>query len=122
MIPVNRSAVGRWARRLGMEMLFKLLDLKAADNLAQAPEYADRLSGYDEIRAIANEMIAENSCFSLKNLAVNGGDLIKYAGFTAGKALGETLSALLDAVISEELPNDRDVLLARAIEMRKDHK
>ena len=58
----------------------------------------------------------------MKNLAVNGGDLIKYAGFTAGKALGEALSALLDAVISEELPNDRDVLLARAIEMRKDHK
>ncbi len=118
VIPVKRSAVGRWARRLGMDTLFKLLDLKAADNMAQAPEYIDRLKGYDEIREIANEMIAENACFSLKDLAVNGGDLIKSAGFTAGKAVGETLSALLDAVISEELPNDREILLARARELK----
>ena len=114
VIPVNRSAVGRWARRLGMETLFKLLDLKAADNLAQAPEYIDRLKGYEEIRAIADGMITENACFSLKDLAVNGGDLIKECGYTPGKAIGETLSALLDAVISEELPNERDVLLDRA--------
>ena len=117
VIPVKRSAVGRWARRLGMDTLFKLLDLKAADNMAQAPEFIDRLKGYDEIREIANEMIAENACFSLRDLAVNGGDLIKSAGFTAGKAVGEALSALLDAVISEELPNDREVLLARAREL-----
>ena len=122
VIPVKRSAVGRWARRLGMETLFKLLDLKAADNLAQAPEFIDRLKGYDEIRKIANEMIAENACFSLRDLAVNGGDLIKSAGFTAGKAVGETLSALLDAVISEELPNDREVLLARAKELYAEKK
>ena len=117
VIPVKRSAVGRWARRLGMDTLFKLLDLKAADNMAQAPEFIDRLKGYDEIREIAIEMIAENACFSLRDLAVNGGDLIKSAGFTAGKAVGEALSALLDAVISEELPNDREVLLARAKEL-----
>ena len=118
VIPVKRSAVGRWARRLGMETLFKLLDLKAADNLAQAPECIDRLKGYDEIREIANAMIAENACFTLKDLAVNGGDLIKECGYKPGKSIGETLSALLDAVISEELPNDREILLARAKEMK----
>ncbi|MBQ9115878.1 MAG: HD domain-containing protein [Clostridia bacterium] len=118
VIPVKRAAVGRWARKLGMETLFKLLDLKAADNLAQAPEYADRLKGYDEIREIANEMIAENACFTLKNLAVNGGDLIKECGYTPGKSIGETLSALLDAVISEELPNERAVLIEKAKSMR----
>ena len=67
-------------------------------------------------------MIAESACFSLKSLAVNGGDLIKVCGYTPGKRLGETLSALLDAVISEELPNDRDALLARAEDMLKDYK
>ena len=105
-----------------MEVLFKLLDLKAADNLAQAPEYADRLKGYEEIRAIANEMIAENACFSLKDLAVNGGDLINECGFKPGKAIGDVLSALLDAVISEELPNDREILIARAVELREKNK
>jgi len=118
VIPVDRVAVGRWARRLGMETLFKLLDLKSADNLAQAPQYADRLRGYDRIRDIANEMIAENACFSLKNLAVNGGDLISECGYTPGKSVGNALAALLEAVISEELPNEREALLARARELR----
>lgn len=114
VIAVEKAAVRRWARRLGIDMLLKLLDLKAADNLAQAPECAERLKGYGEIRNIIDEMIAESACFSLKDLAVNGGDLIKEAGFTAGKAVGDTLSTLLDAVISEELPNERAVLLEKA--------
>ena len=122
VIQVDRTAVGRWARKLGMETLFKLLDLKAADNLAQAPECAKRLEGYEAIRVIANEMIEENACFSLKDLAVNGNDLIKSAGFTAGKAVGEVLSALLDAVISGELINDREVLLAYAVKLNGENK
>ena len=118
VIEPTKAAVGRWARRLGMELLFELLDLKAADNLAQAPECFGRLETYERIRGIANEMLEENACFSLKNLAVNGGDLINVAGFKPGKAIGDTLSALLDAVISGELPNERDVLLEKARNMK----
>ena len=114
VIEPTKATVGRWARRLGMDVLFKLLDLKAADNLAQAPQCFDRLKTYECIRAIAREMIAENACFSLKHLAVNGGDLMKEAGFKPGKAIGETLSALLDAVICGELPNEKAVLIEKA--------
>ena len=118
VINPEKSAVGRWARRLGMDTLLKLLDLKAADNLAQAPKCAERLKNYDLIREIIGEMIEENACFSLKNLAVNGGDLIKDAGYQPGRGVGVALSALLDAVISGDLPNERDVLIKKAMEMK----
>ena len=49
---------------------------------------------------------------SLDQLAVRGGDLLALG--LSGPAVGETLEALLDAVIEERLPNDRAVLLEYA--------
>ena len=120
VIEPTEAAIGRWARRLGTDMLLKLLDLKAADNMAQAPEVLSRLEIYNDIRSIISELIAKNACFSLRDLAVNGDDLISL-GFSPGKTIGSTLSMLLDAVICGELPNKRENLLARAETFRKEY-
>ncbi|MBR2460302.1 MAG: HD domain-containing protein [Clostridia bacterium] len=116
VIQCTEASVGRWARKLGVDMLMKLLELKAADNLAQAPEVAYRLKEYDRIREIMAEMLQKNACFSLRDLAINGDDLIAL-GYKAGKALGNTLSCLLDAVICGELPNQRDALSEQAVKL-----
>ena len=63
-----------------------------------------------EIEKIARELIEEQSCFSLKDLAVNGNDLIE-AGFEKGKGLGEILEYLLDEVIEERAENEKETLL-----------
>lgn len=52
----------------------------------------------------------ENLCCTLKQLAVNGNDLMQL-GIT-GKKISETLNFLLDQVISDTLPNDAEVLLS----------
>lgn len=122
VIAENQTSVGRIARKIGIPKLKKLLDLKSADNLAQAPSCHARLEGYEHIRKIIDEMLEKESCFSLKKLAINGDDLIKTAGFTTGKALGAALSALLDEVIDGSLPNEREALIARAIQLKSDHK
>ncbi|MBQ2203845.1 MAG: tRNA nucleotidyltransferase, partial [Oscillospiraceae bacterium] len=49
----------------------------------------------------------------VKDLAVNGRDLIAL-GIPEGPAVGRTLNALLEAVLGEEVPNERDALLALA--------
>ena len=59
------------------------------------------------------EIQAENACLSLKDLAINGGDLVAL-GFKPGKALGACLQCLLEQVLDEKLPNDRSALLAEA--------
>ena len=57
-------------------------------------------------------MVRPEGC-RVSQLAVNGRDLMA-AGIPAGPALRRVLEALLDSVIREECPNERDALLARA--------
>ena len=52
----------------------------------------------------------EDPCCSLKQLAVNGGDLQKRN--ITGKAIGHTLSYLLEQVLRDALPNEKEALLA----------
>ena len=116
VIEESEAAVGRWMRRLGVETLKKLLCLKAADNTAQAKECHGRLQSYERIRGIIDRLVERDACLSLRHLAVKGGDLIS-VGFRTGKRLGEALDILLDAVISGELPNEREALLDYARKM-----
>ena len=58
------------------------------------------------------EIRQEDSCLSLKELAVKGNDLMAL-GFS-GKAIGQMLNALLEQVLEENLPNDRETLLSWA--------
>jgi tRNA nucleotidyltransferase (CCA-adding enzyme) len=46
-------------------------------------------------------------------LAVDGDDLLRI-GFKQGREIGEALALLLDAVIADELPNEREELLRAA--------
>ena len=105
------AVVRRALNKLGPEGLRDLIALKRADNLAQAPEFRDRQRTCDEIEALAAQIIAEQQAFSLKDLAINGGDL-RALGIPPGPELGRVLNELLDAVISDRLPNEREALLA----------
>ena len=51
----------------------------------------------------------DNSCFNLKNLNINGYDLINL-GYN-GKEIGNTLNYLLEAVINDEVVNEKDSLI-----------
>lgn len=55
----------------------------------------------------------EDECFSLKDLAVKGKDLISI-GYKAGKELGNTLNTLLQMVIDGDCPNEKEKLLQEA--------
>lgn len=113
VIEESETSVKRWIRRLGADRLNDLLALKNADNLAQAPQYQDRLASYERIRGMMKKILEEGACFSLRDLAVGGDDLLRL-GMKPGRELGAMLSSLLDAVISGELPNDKQKLLEYA--------
>lgn len=110
--PAERSVL-RVLRRFGPEFFFQLLEIKRADTLAHAPgpKLDERLERYAMLKALAEDAVAREACFSLKDLAVDGRDLIA-AGFAPGPALGEALEALLDAVTDGAVPNEKAALLA----------
>lgn len=110
--------VKRALNKYGEGGFFDLILLKRADNLAQNPELAIRQEYLDELVSIAEKIIAEEQCFSLKDLQVKGSDLIEM-GMKPGREIGETLEELLAAVIEEKIPNDKAKLLKFAQKIKK---
>ena len=110
-IPLRGQVIRRWLNRPGPEVFFQLLEVKRADNMGQAPENVkDRLLELDEIRAKAEEILAEQPCLTLKDLAVDGRDVIA-AGIESGPEVGRVLKGLLERVLNGQTPNERDALL-----------
>ena len=116
-IPRNDRSIRRALRVLGEEDLRRLIAVKRADNLAQAPEFHDRQLEIAKAEEILERLLKEDACFSLKQMAVNGRDLMAL-GFT-GLAIGRTLNQLLDEIVNGELPNERAALLERAEGLRE---
>ena len=111
---VGKKYVKRWLNKIGEKQFRRLLQVKKADNKAQNLELSsDRIKELSEIEALIDEVLQEDECFSLKDLAVNGKDLIG-VGYKAGKELGNTLNKLLQLVIDGDCPNEKEKLLQEA--------
>lgn len=110
--PTKRS-VKKMLQKLGgrTDLMRALLDIKRADAEGQAPMCAPRIATIDEVEAVLDEVIAANEAFAVKDLAVSGSDLLA-AGFEQGPLIGEALDDALARVIEEELPNEKDALMA----------
>lgn len=109
--PRDSKSIRRWLSKLGPEMFFRFLEVKRADMLAHDPEKtAGQLAEWNRIKTEAEQIVAERQCLTLRDLAVNGKDVIA-AGAVPGPAVGHILSRLLEKVLNEEIPNRREVLL-----------
>lgn len=111
VIEPNEKAVKRVLRQLSPDALEDLLWIKTADNLAQAPQWQGRIASYQIIRQLKNDILARQDCFSMKDLAIKGGDLLA-RGLTPGPRLGKALSAALEAVVEGNVANEKDMILA----------
>ena len=109
----ERKLLRRWLSRLGGDDLDRLLALQEADMGSKGTGKAENHQYFPEIRCLLDKIYTENACLSLKDLAINGADLIAL-GFAPGKTLGRCLQALLEQVLDEQLPNDRTALLEAA--------
>ena len=114
IIDPEPKVVRRWLRRIGEPSFRRLIEVRIADIMAHANgTYEERLDRAYRLKAILEEVISEDQCFSLKNLKVSGYDLIEL-GIPQGKAIGNILDILLTRVIDGELENNRDILLDAA--------
>lgn len=105
--------------KIGEQNMALLFKVQRADILAQS-EYRqkEKLEAIDLAENKFKEIISEKSCFTLKQLAVNGNDLIDI-GITEGKMIGSTLKLLLSFVIDEKVENTRGALLDKAKEIAR---
>ena len=119
-IPVaaDEKAVKRRLNKIGEENFRLLLKVKAADTKAKSPMCLSQLGVLKETGATLDNITREKKCFTQRELAVNGFDLMS-AGFPEGKGIGDTLRALLDAVIDGKCKNTREELLKYAEKYKK---
>ena len=62
---------------------------------------------------IMTEIVNTEQCFTIKDLAVNGNDIMSL-GLPSCPAVGKVLKHLLDKVLDEELENERKALMTEA--------
>lgn len=109
--PVPRP-VKRLLNLLGEDGLRHLLALHRADTMGQSALCADRIAQYDQVEKVLDQLLPQNACFSLRDLALDGNDLLRL-GFQ-GRQIGQILAACLSAVTDETIPNQRQALLSFA--------
>ena len=115
----DKKLLRRRLGKLGQTQLEQLLTLQEADMGSKGTGKPEEMVQFPQIRAVLAEVLAEDACFSIKDLAINGWDL-QQAGFAPGPDIGKCLSWLLGQVQDEVLPNERQVLLRTAAELLAD--
>ena len=109
----DKKLLRRRLAQYGMDFVRKLLALMEADTSSKGVQKEPESARFDAIRSILDEIAAENACLGLKDLAIDGNDLIDL-GFAPGPEIGNCLDRLLSEVLDEQLPNRSDALLTRA--------
>lgn len=104
-VPVSLNIYAR--RLLGKYNLCTVQRLAALGTALQPERSAD----FAALSELAEQLDADGVCCRVSQLAVNGRDLMA-AGVPAGPGIRKVLEALLDGVIREEYPNERQALLA----------
>ena len=97
-----------YTRKLLGQYGLKTVQRLAALGTALQPEHA---ADFAELSELAEQLDADGVCCRVSQLAVNGRDLMA-AGVPEGPGIRKVLEALLDGVIREEYPNERQALLA----------
>jgi len=107
--PKTKPEMRRWMNRFQPEVLSLAMELQDADLRSHSTDQQLRLELINDSRKLLTQLINDKVCYSLKDLAINGDDLIKL-GYS-GKNVGELLNHLLEEVIEERLENDRESLI-----------
>lgn len=109
-IPPQKKSVRRLISKYDHGFFKDWLTVRRADTLAQS-EYRrrEKLEELDMIEQLGEQIMEEESCLKISDLAVNGRDMIEM-GYS-GRQIGSALGFALDGVIDELVPNDRQEII-----------
>lgn len=109
-LETDKKLLRRRLGKLGQFQLESLILLQEADMGSKGTGKPEEMAQFGHIRQALEELLKEDACFSLKDLAVNGRDL-QQLGLAPGPDMGKILNWLLAQVQDEVLPNEKSTLL-----------
>ena len=115
MLPLepDKKLLRRRLGKYGVDTVYQLLALQEADFGSKGTGKPEEGVIFTQVRQLLDEILAEDACLSIKDLAVGGSDLLAL-GFAPGPKLGACLEFLLEQVQDEALPNEKEPLLQAA--------
>ena len=109
-LTADKKLLRRRVAQHGFETVYDLLRLQESD--VKGTGVTENALSFAGVEEILKEIEAENACLTLKDLAISGHDLMAL-GFS-GPAIGKTQRYLLEQVLEERLPNEKEALLCAA--------
>jgi tRNA nucleotidyltransferase (CCA-adding enzyme) len=105
------SAVRRFIRKVGLDVIPDLFELRRADNIGSGIR-APRMYALEDLWTRVQEEIERSTAFSPSDLAVDGTDVMRELGIPPSPAVGRVITALFERVLDDPDLNTRDRLLA----------
>ena len=112
----DKRLIRRYMGKYGPEAFEELITLQQADYMGKGT--GDKLRQFALLRAVIDEVLSEQPCLTVKDLAIDGKDLIAL-GFAPSPRLGKCLQWLLTQVQNEQIPNDSSALRSAAADYWK---
>ena len=109
---VTDKGVRRLIRKMGGELVFSLLDLRRADVVAQGKGGETR--DVDELEERIRLEIERKPPFGVKDLEVNGNDIMSKFDLQPSPLVGQILNHLLEMVLDDPDLNKKEILLKEA--------
>ena len=104
------SAVRRFISKTGVEYIRDLFFLRQADQYGFSKKVY-LYDSLDELKKRIDKVLEEDSALSVKDLAVDGKELMKRLNIGPGPVIGTILEHLLETVLDDPSQNDKDKLL-----------
>jgi tRNA nucleotidyltransferase/poly(A) polymerase len=105
---VTDKGLRRLIRRVGLELIYDLLDLRRADVAAQG--MGGKTDDVDEFERRIREEIDKKPPFGLRDLALSGSDIMSMLNIPPGPVVGHILDHLMEKVLDQPEDNRRETL------------
>jgi poly(A) polymerase/tRNA nucleotidyltransferase (CCA-adding enzyme) len=105
------SAVRRFIRKIGLDVIPDLFALRRADNIGSGIR-APRMYALEDLWTRVQEEIERSTAFSPSDLEVDGNDVMRELGIPPGPEVGRVIGVLFEKVLDDPELNTRDRLLA----------
>ena len=115
MKTVRRSIV-----KIGEDIYPYFLHVKLGDMMAQSDvNRQERQETLEQIGEMYEKIIEQKHCLRLRDLAVNGRDLLA-VGIPSGTCVGNILNALMEWVLDNPQNNEKELLMEKVKELQKE--
>ncbi|MEW6307437.1 MAG: HD domain-containing protein [Bacillota bacterium] len=105
-------AIRRLIKRVGLEHMDDLLRLREADRKASGKKPGPISKGTARLLRRIEQVLAQDAAFGLKDLAIDGHDVMTLTGLPPGPEVGRLLRELLEEVLEDPSLNTKPALEA----------